>query len=230
VVKMKKLKTINLSVRNGYKKWSKTYDMENNTLFALEPRTVLKFLEPVKNKKILDVGCGTGRHALKLASRGAKVTGIDFSKTMLKRAQEKARKLNINFKYRNITNLPFSSNSFDKVTCNLVLSHIRNLNKVVKEISRVVKKNGIVVISDLNPFLCGSEGGAFFYRKKIRYRIKTYIYSFEDFFRAFKLSNLEIEEFREPKVTKKHRKFLHAKAFRSLEGKPVCFIVKLRKK
>ena len=43
-----------------------------------------------KATKILDIGCGTGRHSIELAKRGYQVTGIDLSESQLKRAKEKA--------------------------------------------------------------------------------------------------------------------------------------------
>lgn len=45
-----------------------------------------------RSKKILDIGCGTGRHAIELTKRGYQVTGIDLSEGQLKRAREKAEK------------------------------------------------------------------------------------------------------------------------------------------
>src|SRR5690606_28196065 len=62
-----------------------------------------------KNIKILDVGCGTGRHAIELTKRGYNVTGIDLSESQLSRAKEKAEKesLKINFLRQDAMNLSF---------------------------------------------------------------------------------------------------------------------------
>jgi 2-polyprenyl-3-methyl-5-hydroxy-6-metoxy-1,4-benzoquinol methylase len=67
-----------------------------------------------KTLKILDVGCGTGRHSIELSKRGYTVTGIDLSDTQLARAREKAEKnnLNINFIKQDARNLPYQ-NEFD---------------------------------------------------------------------------------------------------------------------
>jgi 2-polyprenyl-3-methyl-5-hydroxy-6-metoxy-1,4-benzoquinol methylase len=63
-----------------------------------------------KTLKILDVGCGTGRHSIELTRRGYNITGIDLSESQLKRAKEKAELLNlkINFLKEDARNLPFS--------------------------------------------------------------------------------------------------------------------------
>jgi SAM-dependent methyltransferase len=62
-----------------------------------------------KSLKILDVGCGTGRHSIELTKRGYKVTGVDLSESQLARARQKAKKenLNIDFQLHDARNLPF---------------------------------------------------------------------------------------------------------------------------
>lgn len=67
-----------------------------------------------KSLKILDVGCGTGRHAIELTKRGYNVTGIDLSDSLLKRAKQKAaeQNLQIDFQKHDARNLPFN-NEFD---------------------------------------------------------------------------------------------------------------------
>jgi 2-polyprenyl-3-methyl-5-hydroxy-6-metoxy-1,4-benzoquinol methylase len=64
-----------------------------------------------KSLKILDVGCGTGRHAIELSKRGYNVTGIDLSESQLKRAREKAKaeNLSLDFQRQNARSLPFES-------------------------------------------------------------------------------------------------------------------------
>jgi 2-polyprenyl-3-methyl-5-hydroxy-6-metoxy-1,4-benzoquinol methylase len=62
-----------------------------------------------KQVRILDIGCGTGRHSIELAKRGYKITGIDLSESQLKRAEEKAvlHGLQIKFLRHDARNLPF---------------------------------------------------------------------------------------------------------------------------
>ena len=52
-----------------------------------------------KSLKIIDVGCGTGRHAIELSKRGYSVTGIDLSEAQLRRAREKAEKENLKVEF-----------------------------------------------------------------------------------------------------------------------------------
>ena len=69
-----------------------------------------------KNCRILDVGCGTGRHAIELAKRGYSVTGVDLSLNMLKKAREKAFSagVHVNFQLGDARSLPFKD-EFDLV-------------------------------------------------------------------------------------------------------------------
>jgi len=62
-----------------------------------------------KQAKILDIGCGTGRHSIELTKRGYKITGIDLSESLLKRAREKAlaQKLHVDFRKIDARELPF---------------------------------------------------------------------------------------------------------------------------
>ncbi len=64
-----------------------------------------------KDLKIIDIGCGTGRHSIELAKRGYVVTGIDLSETLLIRAREKAQEANVkvDFQHHDARNLPFEN-------------------------------------------------------------------------------------------------------------------------
>ena len=76
-------------VRQGYDRWAEVYDHDANPLPALEGPIVQAMLGDVRGQQALDLGCGTGRHALWLAAAGATVTAVDFSPGMLAEAQRK---------------------------------------------------------------------------------------------------------------------------------------------
>src|SRR5262249_51788514 len=78
-----------LSTREGYDRWAAVYDTDGNPVVALEEPLVDALLGDVRGLAVLDVGCGTGRHALRLAAAGASVDAIDFSQEMLARARAK---------------------------------------------------------------------------------------------------------------------------------------------
>src|SRR3989442_5128240 len=80
-----------VSTQEGYARWAATYDHEKNALIALEEPYVDAIVATLPITSALDVGTGTGRHALKLARRGIAVTAIDPSLEMLTVAQNSAR-------------------------------------------------------------------------------------------------------------------------------------------
>ena len=86
------------------------YDNENFVQGTIgECDFIEKEIEYDKATRILDIGCGTGRHSIELAKRGYTVVGIDLSESLLTRAKEKAseRKLQIVFQKHDARNLPF---------------------------------------------------------------------------------------------------------------------------
>jgi len=75
-----------------FENYGQKYDSEHFTRgTAGECDFIEKEINFDKSLKILDVGCGTGRHAIELTKRGYQVTGIDLSESQLKRAKEKAK-------------------------------------------------------------------------------------------------------------------------------------------
>src|SRR5437764_12466232 len=80
---------LDLPTRDGYDLWSAVYDADANPLPAIEEPCVDRLLGDVRGLAVLDLGCGTGRHALRLAAAGAVVTALDFSPGMLDQARAK---------------------------------------------------------------------------------------------------------------------------------------------
>jgi len=141
-----------LPTREGYDRWSACYDEEDNPLIALEEPKVAGLLGPVSGFRILDLGCGTGRHTLRLAAAGAIVTAVDFSEGMLARARDRAGALPIDFRTHDLTQpLPFADASFDRIICGLVLDHIPGLKPLFAEMRRVCRPTGFAVISVMHP-------------------------------------------------------------------------------
>ena len=93
-----------------FENYGQKYDNEHYTHGTIgECDFIEKEIKFDKSLKILDVGCGTGRHAIELTKRGYKVIGIDLSESQLKRAREKAEanNLSIDFQLQDARNLPF---------------------------------------------------------------------------------------------------------------------------
>jgi ubiquinone/menaquinone biosynthesis C-methylase UbiE len=149
---MKEREAIVLPIKDGYDRWSEVYDDDGNPLVLLEESHLTRALGNVAGLSILDVGCGTGRHSVRLAQAGAKVTGIDFSSGMLARAKAKSGVDAVIFVEHDITQrLPFEAGSFDRVLSCLVLDHIVDLSAFFAELRRVCRTDGMVVASVMHP-------------------------------------------------------------------------------
>jgi ubiquinone/menaquinone biosynthesis C-methylase UbiE len=148
------------SVREGYDRWAEVYDHDANPLQALEEPIVRQAIGDPRGLNILDLGCGTGRHALWLAANGATVTAVDFSEGMLDEARRKSNADNVRFLRHDLhLPLPFGEREFDRVISGLVLEHLRELNGFFAETRRVLKPKGRAVVSAMHPamFLRGSQ-------------------------------------------------------------------------
>ncbi len=101
---------------------------------------------------VLEVGCGGGILSEEIARMGFITTGIDPSGLSLKSAVSHARESNLSINYKEGIgeNLPFEDNSFNVVLCCDVLEHVRDLPKVISEISRVLKTGGIFIYDTFN--------------------------------------------------------------------------------
>lgn len=138
--------------RAGYDGWAKVYDTEDNPLVRLEEEHIGSLIGNVSGIRLIDLGCGTGRHALPLAQAGARITAVDFSEGMLARAQAKPGAEAINFLRHDLKNaLPLAASSFDVVLCSLVLDHVQNLNAFFAETHRLCRPGGAIVISVMHP-------------------------------------------------------------------------------
>jgi ubiquinone/menaquinone biosynthesis C-methylase UbiE len=154
------LKPHGTSVRTGYDRWASIYDREANPLIALEEPVVREALGDVAGLSVLDLGCGTGRLSVWLASAGAAVTGVDFSEGMLEAARRKAEAWTVRFLVHDLHQpLPFADGSFDRVVSGLVLEHLRELDPFFAESRRVLRPGGRAVFSAMHPamFLKGVQ-------------------------------------------------------------------------
>jgi 2-polyprenyl-3-methyl-5-hydroxy-6-metoxy-1,4-benzoquinol methylase len=118
------------------------------------------FIEKEINKdkalKILDVGCGTGRHSIELTKRGYSVTGIDLSESMLEKAKDKASESNLDiiFLKHDARNLPFE-NQFDVaiMLCEggFPLMETDEMNyEILKNVSKSLKHKSKFIFTTLN--------------------------------------------------------------------------------
>jgi 2-polyprenyl-3-methyl-5-hydroxy-6-metoxy-1,4-benzoquinol methylase len=140
-----------------FENYAQVYDNENFTKGTIgECDFIEKELKFNKSLKILDVGCGTGRHAIELSKRGYNVTGIDLSESQLKRAKEKAKaeNLSIDFQCQDARNLSFNGD-FDVaiMLCEggFPLMETDEMNyEILKNVTKSLKPQAKLIFTTLN--------------------------------------------------------------------------------
>ena len=120
-----------------------------SVLRQIEWRNMLEWLDPKEDEKILDIACGGGALSLKIAENGCEVYGIDISEVAIKYSKRLAEgeKLACKFKVGSAEDLPYPDGYFDKVVCSSSLEHFKDDIKALKEIHRILKPNGKVVLT-----------------------------------------------------------------------------------
>jgi len=137
-----------LSTREGYDRWSMIYDDEDNPLIILEEQHLPGVLGEVHGLDVVDLGCGTGRHSVRLVAAGARVTAVDFSDGMVAKARRKPGWEQVRFIRHDLTRrLPFSDSSFDRVLSCLVLDHLADPSTFFAECRRICRPEGFILVS-----------------------------------------------------------------------------------
>ena len=141
-----------VATAEGYDRWAEIYDDDFNALVELEQPLVTAMLSDVGGLDVADLGCGTGRHALRLAEGGARVTALDFSSGMIERARAKPGWDKLRYIEHDLsTPLPLADASFDRVLSCLVLDHIADLASFFHECRRICRPDGFIVVSTMHP-------------------------------------------------------------------------------
>jgi len=140
-----------------FENYGRKYDQEPFTQGTLgECDFIEQEISRDKSLKIIDIGCGTGRHSIELAKRGYRVTGVDLSEAQLRRAREKTKKLdlNIDFQKQDARNLPFEG-EFDLaiMLCEggFPLMETDEMNfEILKNATKALKEKGKLMFTTLN--------------------------------------------------------------------------------
>jgi phosphatidylethanolamine/phosphatidyl-N-methylethanolamine N-methyltransferase len=150
----KKMKAMSAeSVQKAYKRYSNVYDMLFGAIFNPGRKIAIEALNCQAGDQILEVGVGTGL-SLPFYKHNVQVTGIDLSKEMLQKAQEKVKAQNLahvaGLFHMDAQKMDFPTNAFDKVMAMYVASVVPSVAELANEIRRVCKPGGTVIF--LNHF------------------------------------------------------------------------------
>lgn len=149
---------------DNFREWNeKMFIKYNNERLYKHPNPIIRFTEKKRIKlilemlqltdkdKILDVGCGEG-YVLNLIDKG-KAIGEDISDTAIFKAKSKLNGKSISIVKSDVQNMPFKTESFNKIYCTELLEHVNHPNDVISEIKRVSQKDSIIIITIPNEYL-----------------------------------------------------------------------------
>jgi len=144
-------RTLQLPAIEAHALWAPTYDHAPNPILSLEERCVTPLLPSMAGMDVLDVACGTGRWLKRLLRRGAATAaGLDLSREMLRQAQGKPE-LATRLVQADAMEMPLRTKSLDFAICSFGLSYVTDIGRFAKELSRVVRSKGVLVLTDLHP-------------------------------------------------------------------------------
>jgi ubiquinone/menaquinone biosynthesis C-methylase UbiE len=128
-----------------YNRIAKDYSDTRTPLFYL--KEIKDFQKLVNGKKIIDIGCGSGRDAVLFEKEGFQYTGVDASSEMIEEARKKTAKAN--FVVMDFYNLDFPPKSFDGFWAAASIMHVTKfrIRKLLKSMERLLKPKGIGFIS-----------------------------------------------------------------------------------
>lgn len=150
-------------VRRAYDFYSPIYDFVFKKIFEPGRIAAIRLIGPTDRRRVLEVGIGTGLN-LPLYPRDIDLVGIDLSEGMLRKAQEKVQDLgmgNVTLKVMDASALDFGDGEFDATIATYVISAVPDPVAVLREMRRVTKPGGAIVILNHfrseNPVMRGIE-------------------------------------------------------------------------
>ncbi len=195
-----------------YKFWSPVYDkIFNSHLFLDARKRLFEELDFHDHAKVLFVGVGTGADLELIKNLDLEITAIDLSADMLKKAMGKFDDASISFLEMDAQHMEFANESFDYVVGSLVLSVVSDANECLREMIRVVKGEGKIILFD--KFISKDERLSVpkkLLRPIIRFLGTDIGLRFEDLFSGHE-KNMEIEEDRPIMLNGMYRKIIISK-------------------
>ncbi len=130
---------------------AEAYATSETHAYGADLDIVAAYAEPGQYHLCLDIGCGPGHTAFRIASKASVVVGVDIAQGMLTKARQLAADHeihNVVFQYADAAALPFQEASFDLVTCRTAAHHFEDIPAFLAEAARVLRPDGRLVLDD----------------------------------------------------------------------------------
>lgn len=139
-------------VARAYDRWADSYDTDRNATRDLDAVVMRSGLVDVRDRDVIELGCGTGKNTEWLAATARAVLALDFSRGMLARARTRVAATNVAFVQHDVREAwPAADGSADLVAGNLVLEHVEHVAHPYAESARVLRRGGRVFFCELHP-------------------------------------------------------------------------------
>ena len=184
--------------------------VEANPYTALyEAPGLQALLPPVAGLRVLDAGCGGGRTSAWLVEQGADVVGLDASPELLRLARE--RLPSASFVLGDLAEpLPFEDGSFDVAVAGLVMHYLRDWAPALRELRRVLRPDGVLVLSTHHPAMDAelADSGDYFAIELLRdvwtvggreYEVRFWHRPLSRMFREIADGGFRVDELSEPR-------------------------------
>ena len=186
-----------LPPREAYRLWAETWDEDPSPVGALESLWVARWLGDVRGRRVVDAGCGTGRWMRYLRERGAVAAGFDLSAPMLARAAAWPA-LHGTLAAADLGQLPVAAACADIALCALSLGHAPDADLAMRELCRVVKPGGMLLLSDFHPDATRRGWKRTFRRGGETFEVENHAYSVEALALCAAREGLRLEAVAEP--------------------------------
>jgi ubiquinone/menaquinone biosynthesis C-methylase UbiE len=224
------------SVVDAYDIWSCSYDMQpGNLMLDLDENIFTGLIKNInlENKRIADIGCGTGRHWQKLYDKmPALVIGFDVSAGML----DKLRRKFPDAITQQTTNNLFAAVPaafFDCLVTTLTIAHIKNIDEAIASWSRILKDGGDLFITDFHPEILAKGGKRSFRQDGKSLSVTNYIHSLEEVKNIFNKYGFAIIMQEEKYINQEVRPYYEAQnalhVYDRFKGMPVIYGLHLKK-
>jgi ubiquinone/menaquinone biosynthesis C-methylase UbiE len=220
----------------AYDIWAESYDNQpNNLMLALDLALCQELLAPLslRNKIIVDIGCGTGRHWPALFSRSpARLAGFDVSGGMLDRLQKKYPRAETHL-VSGVTLTGLGDDSCDLILSTLTVAHLPDLTAALIEWHRVLRPGGDMLITDYHPAALAKGGQRTFREGDRLIAVRNQIYPIPELLAVAHRLGLTEVTLIERKVDESMRPWYEQQnalpVFRRFLGVPIIYGLHLKK-
>jgi ubiquinone/menaquinone biosynthesis C-methylase UbiE len=221
----------------AYDLWASQYDLQpGNLMLQLDLDVFHQLIEKLdlKNKTIIDIGCGTGRHWPHILDKEpSQLVGYDVSNGMLSELKKKFPQAETQLVTDDLLT-GVRDDSVDLLISTLTIAHIRNIEAVIKAWSRVLKKGGHILLTDFHPRVLEAGGKRDFTIGGKHVTIKNHIYPVEKIISIAAMNQLypmiHIERFIDERVRHFYHDHNALHVYEKFKGLPIIYGLNLEKR